>query len=121
MHYSVELGICVSSTRSATMPGIFYAPFAFEALVFSLTVYRAWQDARLMPNLSSAPFLVVLYRGESSPSVASVLFPTNHEIDGCILFFVMVVVRLWNIWIVSPIFLLISITDSFILSTRHDP
>jgi hypothetical protein len=45
------------------MSGVFYAPSAFEFFVFSLTAFRAWHDAKLFTGASSAPFLVILYRG----------------------------------------------------------
>lgn len=45
------------------MSAIFYAPSTFEFLVFFLTAFRACQDAKLFTGASSAPFLVILYRG----------------------------------------------------------
>ncbi|KAG8809078.1 hypothetical protein FRC17_003627, partial [Serendipita sp. 399] len=70
-----------STTRSVLMPAIFLAPAAFEATLFFLTGYRAWQDAKLISSSSHAPFLIVLYR------------------DGLICFVVMLGVRIWNVWI----------------------
>ncbi|KAG8801680.1 hypothetical protein FRC17_006585, partial [Serendipita sp. 399] len=81
IHYSSIVHACASTTKSNLMPAIFLAPAAFECTLFFLTGYRAWRDVKLMTNTSSAPFLTVLYR------------------DGIACFFIMIGVRIWNVWI----------------------
>ncbi|KIM30755.1 hypothetical protein M408DRAFT_327746 [Serendipita vermifera MAFF 305830] len=80
LFYSDLVRVCGATTSSATFKAIFYAPAAFEFFVFALTAYRAWIDAKIITG-ESAPFLIVLYR------------------DGIASFFIMVIVRVWNIWI----------------------
>jgi hypothetical protein len=86
LQYSPILHVCGSTTRSSLMPIIFIVPSAFEFVLFFLTGFRAWQDAKIMTSSASAPLLHVFYR------------------DGIICFFVMFGVRIWNIWIVRPIY-----------------
>ncbi|KIM30762.1 hypothetical protein M408DRAFT_327748 [Serendipita vermifera MAFF 305830] len=81
IHYSQMLHVCGSETRSPLMPAIFFVPSVFEFTIFFMTGYRAWQDAKNITSLSSAPFLTILYR------------------DGIIVFFVSFGCRIWNIWI----------------------
>lgn len=81
MFYSPQVGVCGATTSSATFKAIFYAPAAFEFFVFALTAWRAWNDAKVITGVNSAPFLIILYR------------------DGIASFFIMVIIRIWNIWI----------------------
>lgn len=81
--YDASVGVCTSNGKSNTIPAIFYAPSAFEAFVFALTVYRAMKDAKLLSGAARAPFLTVLYR------------------DGITSFVIMVGMRIWNVWIYS--------------------
>lgn len=87
IHYSTTMHACGSSTHSPLMPAIFFVPSVFEFTLFFMTGFRAWQDAKIMTSMSSAPFLTILYR------------------DGIIVFFVTFGIRIWNIWIVRFIFL----------------
>ncbi|KIM30757.1 hypothetical protein M408DRAFT_21604 [Serendipita vermifera MAFF 305830] len=80
LFYSDLVGVCGATTSSATFKAIFYAPAAFEFFVFALTAWRAWIDAKFITG-ESAPFLIILYR------------------DGTASFFIMAIVRIWNIWI----------------------
>ncbi|KAG8806382.1 hypothetical protein FRC17_005054 [Serendipita sp. 399] len=80
IYYSIPVKSCATDAHSATMAAIFYAPAAFEAFVFAMTVYSAAKDSKVISG-SAAPFLTVLYR------------------DGMICFFVMVALRIWNCWI----------------------
>ncbi|KIM30753.1 hypothetical protein M408DRAFT_327745 [Serendipita vermifera MAFF 305830] len=81
MFYSTQIGVCGTTADSETFKAIFYAPAAFEFFVFALTAWRAWNDAKVITGANSAPFLLILYR------------------DGIASFIIMVVVRVWNIWI----------------------
>ncbi|KIM25273.1 hypothetical protein M408DRAFT_74460, partial [Serendipita vermifera MAFF 305830] len=80
--YSPALKSCVTLGASPLLPPIWYAPVAYETFIFSLTVYRAWHDSKVISG-QTAPFLVLFYR------------------DGFIAFVVMTGARIWNIWIVS--------------------
>jgi hypothetical protein len=99
-YYSDLLNVCATSATSKTISAIFYAPSAFELFVFSLTAFRAWKDARLLTGASSAPFLVILYRGMSF-----IIYGGRHLwlVDGLVSFCVMFSVRMWNVWIVCLI------------------
>lgn len=79
--YVPAFGICATTGRAPTIAGIFYAPFGFELLLFTLTLWHAWKDYRSQSESSTIPLLRVLYR------------------DGVLLFVVMAAVRLWNILI----------------------
>ncbi|KIM20829.1 hypothetical protein M408DRAFT_123015 [Serendipita vermifera MAFF 305830] len=79
--YSDKLHVCGSLGKTQLMPAIWYSPAAFEIFVFSMTAYRAWQDASLISSPSKTPFLTMVYR------------------DGMISFVVMAGMRIWNIWI----------------------
>lgn len=85
MFYSETFRVCSPTTTSMempiTMPAIFFAPAAYEAFIFALTAYRAWKDSAKMSNPGGTPFLTLLYR------------------DGLIAFFVMMSLRIWNVWI----------------------
>ncbi|KIM25270.1 hypothetical protein M408DRAFT_26268 [Serendipita vermifera MAFF 305830] len=78
--YTDLLHACVSFGRTALLAPVWYAPVAFETFLFSLTVYKAWYDAKVI-STTSAPLLVLFYR------------------DGTIAFIVMTGVRVWNIWV----------------------
>ncbi|PVF99597.1 hypothetical protein CPB86DRAFT_730969 [Serendipita vermifera] len=85
MFYSEMFRVCSPTTTSMnmpiTMPAIFFAPASYEAFIFGLTTYRAWKDSAAISTSGGTPFLTLLYR------------------DGLIAFFVMVSLRIWNVWI----------------------
>ena len=88
--YFPQIKACGALEASPTFPAMFYAPAAYELLIFALTAHQAYKDASIITDVgvgkgsgcrSSAPFLVVLYR------------------DGLVSFLVMLGIRSWNIWI----------------------
>jgi len=62
MVYSDDVHTCAPTTRAPTISGVFYAPLAFEALLFGLTLLHAWNDYRAERG-SVVPLLRVMYRG----------------------------------------------------------
>lgn len=78
--YSDLLHACVSFGMTPLLAPVWYAPVAYETFLFSLTVYKAWCDVKVITT-TSAPLLVLFYR------------------DGMIAFVVMTGVRVWNIWV----------------------
>lgn len=83
------------------MSAVFYAPSAYEAFVFALTALSAIKDSKILSGASSAPFLVMLYRGlYFSPPFGKLA--QADLLDGVVFFIVMVVIRIWNVWIVRP-------------------
>jgi hypothetical protein len=81
LFYSEILKVCATHETSNSFPAVFYGPAAFEFFIFALTAWRGVQDAHIITGTGSAPFLMTLYR------------------DGFICFFVMIGLRVWNIWI----------------------
>lgn len=77
--YSDYIGLCITTGRSPTLSGVFYAPLGYEIILFGLTIYHAWKDYRAQSRTSDTPLLKVMYR------------------DGVLLFCVMVAARIWNI------------------------
>lgn len=79
--YFPQIKACGALEASPTFPAMFYAPAAYELLIFALTAHQAYKDASVITDSSSAPFLIVLYR------------------DGLVCFLVMLALRSWNIWL----------------------
>ena len=116
LFYSTILGVCAALQPSKTFPAIFYAPAFFEAFVFALTAYRGFQDAKMIAGTETAPFLKVFYRGWITGFFSLLRFADCFE-DGFICFFVMIALRMWNIWIVR-IFASISLACGNLSLTR---
>jgi len=110
--------MCAALGTFKTLPSIFYAPAAFEFFIFALTAYRGLQDSKVIAGFGSAPFLMALYRGQPVfPSLPPVILFSSPKvltdfIDGIIAFFLMTGMRVWNIWIVCPLFR-VTITGKF--------
>ncbi|KIM30238.1 hypothetical protein M408DRAFT_22261 [Serendipita vermifera MAFF 305830] len=83
--YLTMVHVCVPLERPVALQAVFEAPLAYEVVLFGLTVWRAWGDWRTQRNgpvrMRTAPLLKIMYR------------------DGVFYFFVMVAVRVWNIYI----------------------
>ncbi|CAG8750003.1 3714_t:CDS:2, partial [Acaulospora colombiana] len=61
--YSDYVGLCITTGRSPTLSGVFYAPLGYEIILFGLTIYHAWKDYRTQSRVSDTPLLKVMYRG----------------------------------------------------------
>jgi hypothetical protein len=70
LYYNGDIKLCTSTEHSKSMSAIFYAPSAYEVFVFALTALRAIKDSKIISGSSSAPFLVMLYRGSCLPHSA---------------------------------------------------
>lgn len=83
--YLTMVHVCVPLERPVALQAVFEAPLAYEVVLFGLTVWRAWGDWRTQRKgpvrMRTAPLLKIMYR------------------DGVFYFFVMVAVRVWNIYI----------------------
>jgi len=101
MGYSDSVHTCAPTARPPTIAAVFYAPLAFEVLLFVLTLLHAWNDYRAERG-SVVPLLRVMYRGTSSPPSIRNIQLTHIE-DGALLFVVMAAVRIWNMFIVSQL------------------
>lgn len=80
IYYNTTSKVCTSFHRIPYSGPIFYTPALYEIFIFTLTAYRAHQDAILV-NKANMRLLVVLYR------------------DGAAAFFIMFCMRAWNIWV----------------------
>jgi len=84
LEYSEISGICATASRAKTLAAVFYAPLGFDLLLCSLTIYHAWNDYQEHhTQLGSAvlPLFRLMYR------------------DGTTFSAIMVVIRVWNIFI----------------------
>jgi len=63
--YFAEIKACGALQTAPTFPAVFYAPAAYELLIFALTAHRAYRDASLITGSHAAPILIVLYRGKT--------------------------------------------------------
>lgn len=62
--YFAQVKACGALEASPIFPAIFYAPAAYELLIFALTAHQAYSDASIITDSNSAPFFIALYRGE---------------------------------------------------------
>lgn len=66
--------LCVPTVPLPDIQGIFGAPLAFDAVIFSLTAFKAWTNWKKQTGTTSVPLLMIIYRGMLLHTVEKVFY-----------------------------------------------